>query len=243
MQLPQIRFTISLLLAILAFDSVSSQDPLLVPLTWETADYEFVATLGVGTPAHPFRLVVDTGSANLWIPSSTCTSLACTQRAQYNPQQSSTSKVLGTQVPISYGAGQVDSILVQDVISLPAPGNSSGGASGSGSSFTPGAAFTQTLGVAVKMRIDNSSSSAQQPWDGIMVRTLHKALMRVPVCDSVHWELCSHLNSGVSPQGLSIIDTMTVRTSYRCLVSCRSCHSDTAGFTPCLEPQVFLSTR
>lgn len=121
---------------------------------------QFTATLGIGTPAQPFRLVIDTGSANLWVPSSTCSSTACTQRAQYNPQQSSTSRVLGQQVAISYGAGQVNSILVKDVVSLPAS---------SSSGFVPGVGFTQTLGMALQMDVGNSSSSTQQPWDGILV--------------------------------------------------------------------------
>lgn len=125
---------------------------------------QFYARLGIGTPAQPFRLVIDTGSANLWVPGSQCSSLECTQRAQYNPQQSSTSQVLGKQVPISYGAGQVNSVLVQDVVSLPASGSSS-----SSSGFIPGLTFTQTLGMAVQMNVGNSSSNTQQPWDGIMV--------------------------------------------------------------------------
>jgi hypothetical protein len=108
-------------------------------------------------------LVIDTGSANLWVPSSQCSSLSCTQRAQYNPQQSSTSKVLNKPVTISYGAGQVDSVLVQDLVSLPASGSSS-----SSSNFVPGVSFTQTLGMALQMNIDNSSNT-QQPWEGIMV--------------------------------------------------------------------------
>lgn len=124
---------------------------------------QFTATLGIGTPAQPFRLVIDTGSANLWVPSSTCSSTACTQRAQYNQQQSSTSKVLGQQVAISYGAGQVNSILVNDVVSLPASSSSSS------SGFVPGVGFTQTLGMALRMDVANSSSSMQQPWDGILV--------------------------------------------------------------------------
>lgn len=99
------------------------------------------------------------------MPSSQCSSSSCTQRAQYNPGQSSTSKVLNKPVAISYGAGQVDSILVQDVVSLPASGSSSS----SGSGFVPGVDFTQTLGMALQMNIDNSSSNTQQPWDGIMV--------------------------------------------------------------------------
>jgi hypothetical protein len=148
----------------------TNSPPLLLLLAAATALPQFTATLGIGTPAQPFRLVVDTGSANLWVPASACSSAACTQRAQYNPQQSSSSKVLGQQVAISYGAGQVNSVLVKDVVSLPASSSSSSSSSSSGGGFVPGVGFTQTLGMALQMDVGNSSSNTQQPWDGILVR-------------------------------------------------------------------------
>ncbi|KAF6264401.1 aspartic peptidase domain-containing protein [Scenedesmus sp. NREL 46B-D3] len=141
----------------------------LIPLSYQTDDYLYYVTAGVGTPAQPFRLVVDTGSANLWVPSSSCASLACTQRAQYNPDASTTSKVLGTAVPIRYGSGgSVLAALVSDVVMLPAPNSSSSSSSGSGTYAPGGVRFTQQLGMATQMRQLDASSDASQPWDGIL---------------------------------------------------------------------------
>lgn len=57
----------------------------------------------------------------------------------------------------------VDSVLVQDIVSLPASGSSGNGG------FVPGQGFKQTLGMALSLDIGNSSSNEQQPWDGVMV--------------------------------------------------------------------------
>lgn len=55
---------------------------------------------------------------------------------------------------------------MQDVVSLPGPGSSSA------TGFVAGPGYQQTIGMALGLDIDNSSSNAQQPWDGIMVGLL-----------------------------------------------------------------------
>lgn len=59
---------------------------LLMPLTWETVDFQYYvnAVLGqAGTAA--FRLLLDTGSGNLWVPGNDCSSAACAGRARLDP--------------------------------------------------------------------------------------------------------------------------------------------------------------
>lgn len=63
----------------------------------------------------------------------------------------------------------MDSVLVQDVVSLVSRQSAQNASNGGVGGFSPGVGFKQTIGMALEMQIDNSSSNTQQPWDGIMV--------------------------------------------------------------------------
>jgi hypothetical protein len=69
-------------------------------------------------------------------------------------------QVVGKAVPIKYGSGgSVLAVLVNDVVTLPAPSSSS----------SSSVRFMQQLGMATQMQQPNASSDDSQPWDGIIV--------------------------------------------------------------------------
>lgn len=68
-------------------------------------DAQFFGPVALGTPAQTFQVVFDTGSSNLWVPSSKCTTLPCRSHAQYDAAASSTYKANGTVFDVQYGSG------------------------------------------------------------------------------------------------------------------------------------------
>ncbi|GBE83078.1 Aspartic protease [Sparassis crispa] len=78
-----------------------------LPLTDEQNGLEWMGTVSIGTPATDFAIDFDTGSADLWIPSSSCS--GCGSHSTYNPSSSSTSKSESGTFQISYGDGSTAS--------------------------------------------------------------------------------------------------------------------------------------
>jgi len=82
-------------------------------------DAEYYGAVSVGTPAQDFVVVFDTGSSDFWLPSTECTSKACTSHNQYDSSASSTYVANGESFEIEYGDGSsVTGILSQDTVTL-----------------------------------------------------------------------------------------------------------------------------
>ncbi|XP_006628507.1 pepsin A-like [Lepisosteus oculatus] len=81
-------------------------------------DIEYIATISIGTPPQSFIVLPDTGSANLWVPSIYCSSLACSNHHKYNPSLSSTYRALNTPVSIAYGTGSMTGFLAYDTVTV-----------------------------------------------------------------------------------------------------------------------------
>ncbi|XP_063786479.1 gastricsin-like [Pseudophryne corroboree] len=72
-------------------------------------DTYYYGPISIGTPPQNFLVLFDTGSSNLWVPSTYCTSTACTNHHTFNPSQSSTYTSNGQRFNMGYGGGNVAS--------------------------------------------------------------------------------------------------------------------------------------
>ncbi|PWA73779.1 aspartic peptidase A1 family, Saposin-like protein [Artemisia annua] len=100
----------------------NSQEPDIVSLK-NYMDAQYFGEIGIGTPPQKFTVIFDTGSANLWVPSSKCImSVSCFFHKKYRSSQSRTYKLNGQPAAIQYGSGSIsgyfseDDVLVGDLV-------------------------------------------------------------------------------------------------------------------------------
>lgn len=72
----------------------------------------------MGSPEQNFKVVLDTGSSNLWVPSNKCMSIACFLHRKFNPEESKSYKANGTDFEIRYGSGSLKGIVGQDTLAI-----------------------------------------------------------------------------------------------------------------------------
>ncbi|KAG0053845.1 1,3-beta-glucanosyltransferase [Gryganskiella cystojenkinii] len=117
-----------------------------VGLTNYNGDVEYYGTVSVGTPAQKFKLDFDTGSSDIWFPSSTCNTTACKKHTRFNSAKSSTYKKDGRPWKIGYGDGSTASgTLGSDIVNV------------------GGISVRQTIGLATA----ESSQFGSGPSDGL----------------------------------------------------------------------------
>lgn len=83
-------------------------------------DLEYVGNITVGTPSTQlFNVVLDTGSSNLWFPSTSCVSETCMLKHRFNSSNSSTYSKDGRSWQVEYGDGSyAGGVLGKDTVSF-----------------------------------------------------------------------------------------------------------------------------
>lgn len=78
-------------------------------------DTQYYGEIGIGTPPQKFMVVFDTGSSNLWVPSSKCLlSINCYFHSRFKARLSSTYTKIGIPCKIHYGSGSISGVFSLD---------------------------------------------------------------------------------------------------------------------------------
>ncbi|KAL2460639.1 Aspartic proteinase A1 [Abeliophyllum distichum] len=82
-------------------------------------DAQYYGEISIGSPPQNFTVIFDTGSSNLWVPSSKCYfSLACYFHSKYKASKSSTYTKIGKPCSIHYGSGSISGHFSQDNVGV-----------------------------------------------------------------------------------------------------------------------------
>ena len=83
-----------------------------VPLE-NSLDINYYGEIEIGSPAQKFKVVFDTGSGTLWVPSGECQTIACRLHNRYFNEKSTESLETNRKFEIRYGTGYVKGIFTK----------------------------------------------------------------------------------------------------------------------------------
>lgn len=78
----------------------------------------YTANVYIGSSRQLFKVVIDTGSADLWVPSVDCELESCKRHIRYNPSLSNTASSTGRIFTMKYGTGEVGGNIFRDQIGI-----------------------------------------------------------------------------------------------------------------------------
>jgi len=83
----------------------------------DVQDSEYFGEVDIGTPPQKFKVIYDTGSSNLWVPSKTCDNCKKTGR-HYDSSSSSSYSKNGESFSMQYGTGSCNGFLSADTVNV-----------------------------------------------------------------------------------------------------------------------------
>ncbi|KAG2142910.1 aspartic peptidase domain-containing protein [Suillus bovinus] len=83
----------------------------------QETDTGYYGTIAIGTPPVSYDVILDTGSSDLWLTSSTC-GASCGTSPTYDPAMSSTFQNLSTPFEIQYGSGAVAGYVAEETVQM-----------------------------------------------------------------------------------------------------------------------------
>ncbi|KAL6744331.1 hypothetical protein Aduo_017278 [Ancylostoma duodenale] len=87
---------------------------------FDYGDYEYIGNISIGTPDQNFMVVLDTGSANLWVPETACDA-SCNKKRKFVASSSSTFVKSTKTWTIQYGSGDAKGVLGTDTMKFGGP--------------------------------------------------------------------------------------------------------------------------
>lgn len=88
-----------------------------VPLT-DFLNAQYFCDISLGTPPQDFKVILDTGSANLWVPSKECSSIACFLHSKYDHSASASYVKNGSSFKIGYVSGALEGYVSKDTLRI-----------------------------------------------------------------------------------------------------------------------------
>lgn len=90
-----------------------------IPIINQNSDSSYFGSMTIGTPPQPFNVILDTGSSDLWLADTSCTSCdSVTPLFQASKSSTFQSTAAAPEVTIRYGSGAVAGKLSSDSVSM-----------------------------------------------------------------------------------------------------------------------------
>lgn len=86
-----------------------------VPITDELNDSSYSGQVSIGSPAQTFNVILDTGSSDLWLLTTSCQGCGSDE---YDPSKSSTFKQSQSTTELDYGSGSVKGTICEDTVTF-----------------------------------------------------------------------------------------------------------------------------